>query len=39
MMKDVMYVNKYLYGLIKDYKDRFKDDDNVTRLGLGTLNN
>jgi len=23
----------------KDYDDRFKEDDNVTRLGLGKLNN
>ena len=23
----------------KDYSNRFKEDDNVTRLGLGTLNN
>jgi len=23
----------------KDYKDRFKEEDNITRLGLGTLNN
>jgi hypothetical protein len=23
----------------KDYSNRFKEDDNVTRLGLGKLNN
>ena len=23
----------------KDYEERFKDDNKITRLGLGTLNN